>query len=188
MYLIFIAVGIVIVLIAGIAIYGSLRIHSPSRKLPVQGQEFPDGFLWGTGEDAYQHEGGNLNNDWARWESQKPSPIENGYVCGRSVDFYNRYESDFELAKRDGQNSHRIGIEWSRVEPHLGVYDEDAWKHYEAMLVSLKAKGFTVFFNIWHFTLPLWATDIGGWESDIVMKRWEAFVRECAIRFGKYID
>jgi len=188
MYFIFCAIVVLVVVIVGTAIYGSLRIHPPSRKLPVQGQEFPDGFLWGTGEDAYQHEGGNLNNDWARWELQKPSPIENGYVCGRSVDFYNRYESDFDLAKRDGQNAHRIGIEWSRVEPQMGVYDVEAWKHYEAMLISLKDKGFTVFFNLWHFTLPLWAVDMGGWESDTVMERWEAFVRECAIRFGKHVD
>ena len=188
MYFVFITIGIVVVVIAGIAIFGSLRIHPPSRKLPVQGQEFPAGFLWATGEDAYQHEGGNLNNDWARWEAQKPSPIENGDVCGRSVDFYNRYESDFELAKRDGQNAHRIGIEWSRVESTLGTYNEEAWRHYEAMLVSLKDKGFTVFFNIWHFTLPLWAVDMGGWENDTVMERWEAFVRECALRFGKYVD
>lgn len=188
MYLIFYAVIVLVAVIAGVALYGTLRMHPPSKKLPVQGQAFPAGFLWATGEDAYQHEGGNLNNDWARWEAQKPSPIENGDVCGRSVDFYNRYEGDFELAKGDGQNAHRIGIEWSRVEPRMGAYDVEAWEHYEAMLISLKNKGFTVFFNIWHFTLPLWVADLGGWESGKVMERWEAFVRECAVRFAKYVD
>lgn len=178
----------IILLFTGLAIYGSLRVHPPSRKLPIAGQEFPSGFLWATGEDAYQHEGGNLNNDWARWESMNPSPIENGDTCGRSVDFFNRYESDFELARRDGQNAHRIGIEWSRVEPLQGMYDKEAWKHYESMLSSLRQKGFTVFLNIWHFTLPLWAVDLGGWESEHVMKRWEAFVTECAVRFGQYVD
>ena len=188
MYFIFGTIIILAAVLAGAILYGHLRVHPPSRKLPIRGQRFPDGFLWSTGEDAYQHEGGNLNNDWARWESQKPSPIENGDVCGRCVDFYNRYEGDFDLAKRDGQNAHRIGIEWSRAEPHMGVYDEDAWEHYEDMLVSLKNRGFTVFFNVWHFTLPLWAADLGGWENAAVMERWEAFVRECAIRFAKYID
>ncbi len=168
--------------------YGNLRVHPPSRKLAVRGQVFPEGFLWATGEDAYQHEGGNLNNDWARWESQIPSPVEGGYTCGRSVDFYNRYEDDFSLAKLDGQNAHRIGIEWSRVEPSEGSYDEEAFRHYKVMLASMKRRGFTVFFNIWHFTLPLWAADIGGWESERVMARWEAFVRECALRFGRHVD
>lgn len=182
------AAAVLASVIAGIAIYGALRTHPPSRKLPVQGQQFPPGFLWATGEDAYQHEGGNLNNDWARWELLNPSPIENGDVCGRSVDFYNRYEGDFELAQRDGQNAHRIGIEWSRLEPQQGIYDLNAWQHYEVMLGSLKRKGFTVFLNIWHFTLPLWAAEMGGWENTAVMERWEALVRECAVRFAKYVD
>ena len=67
MYFVFFAAVVLAAVIAGAALYGSLRIHPPSKKLPVQGQEFPAGFLWATGEDAYQHEGGNLNNDWARW-------------------------------------------------------------------------------------------------------------------------
>lgn len=175
---------------AGLAasLYGNLRRHPPSRPIPIQGQTFPAGFLWATGEDAYQHEGGNFNNDWARWEQQKPSPIESGEICGPAADFYNRYTEDFDLAVRDGQNAHRIGIEWSRVEPQPGIYDEAAWQHYEHMLAALKEKGLTVFFNIWHFTLPLWAVDTGGWENPELMTRWEAFVRECARRFGRYID
>ncbi|MBP7736405.1 MAG: glycoside hydrolase family 1 protein [Spirochaetes bacterium] len=169
-------------------VYGNVRKLPPSRKAVVKGDAFPEGFLWATGEDAYQHEGGNCNNDWFQWESGTPSPIENGDTCGASVDFFNRYEEDFSRAKSDGQNAHRIGIEWSRVEPERGRYDEKAWDHYGAMLASLKEKGFTVFLNLWHFTLPLWAADLGGWESGAVMERWRAYVRECALRFGRYVD
>ena len=31
-------------------------------------QTFPDGFRWGTATAAHQIEGGNVNNDWWRWE------------------------------------------------------------------------------------------------------------------------
>jgi beta-glucosidase len=174
--------------LVAVSLYGNLRVHPPSRKIPIQGQGFPEGFLWATGEDAYQHEGGNLNNDWARWEATTPSPIEDGETCGPAIDFYNRYEDDFHLAVKDEQNAHRIGIEWSRVEPQMGIYDEVAWEHYETILLSLKEKCFVVFFNLWHFTLPLWAVDLGGWESPAVMERWEAFVKECATRFGNFVD
>ncbi|HNU91933.1 MAG TPA: family 1 glycosylhydrolase [Spirochaetota bacterium] len=91
-----------------VIIYGALRRPCPSAR------KFPDGFLWATGEDACQHEGWSLNNDWARWEAQEPPPIESGERCGIAADFYNRYESDFYLAARDGQNAYRFGIEWSR--------------------------------------------------------------------------
>ncbi len=189
--MIYIAVYVLLAIVlgfTGLVIYMNLRVHPSSERIPIAGQRFPKGFLWSTGEDAYQHEGGNLNNDWARWEAQSPSPIDNGDRCGRAVDFYNRYMHDFELAARDHQNAHRIGIEWSRVEPRMGEYDEKAWRRYEEMLRSMKKRGFVSFFNIWHFTLPLWAVELGGWESDEVMARWEAFVRECALRLGPYVD
>ena len=169
-------------------IYSNFRVLPPSIRIPIAGQRFPKGFLWATGEDAYQHEGGNLNNDWARWEAQSPSPIDNGDRCGRAVDFYNRYMHDFKMAAADHQNAHRIGIEWSRVEPRIGEYDDKAWRRYEDMLRTMKKHGFVSFFNIWHFTLPLWAVELGGWESDEVTARWESFVRECAKRLGRYID
>ena len=146
-------------LIVAITLYGAFRRPRPSAPVSVTGQRFPDGFLWATGEDAYQHEGGNLNNDWARWEAREPSPIESGERCGIAVDFYNRYESDFDLAARDGQNAHRIGIEWSRVEPEKGRYDEEAFERYGAMIDAMRKRGFVVFLNLWHFTLPLWAAD-----------------------------
>ncbi len=175
--------------LAGVAsLAGNLRKHPPSRRLSLRNRSFPEGFLWATGEDAYQHEGGNHNNDWARWEAQTPSPIQDGRTCGTSIDFYHRYEGDFRRAEGDFQNAHRIGVEWSRLEPEKGSYDENAFEHYEDMLSSMKSLGFTVFLNLWHFTLPLWAADRGGWDDESVMERWKALVEKVARRFGKYVD
>jgi beta-glucosidase len=148
---------------------------------------FPPGFLWATGEDAYQHEGGNVHADWYAWE-RDAKPFADGSTAGDCVDFYKRYEEDFARAKADGHNAHRIGFEWSRLEPQEGVYDEEAWEHYAAMLRSLKAKGFTVFVNLWHFTLPAWAAERGGWLDDGVMARWEAYAAECGRRFHAEVD
>jgi beta-glucosidase len=152
------------------------------------GLEFPQGFLWAAGEDAYQHEGGNVNADWFEWERGEPRPFRDGSVSGICVDFWNRWESDFTLAARDGHNAHRIGIEWSRVEPREGEYDTAALDRYGNMLRSLRAKGFTTFVNLWHFTLPTWAAKKGGWLSDEVFAHWEAYVAECARRFRPYVD
>ncbi len=183
-----IAAGVVLLALLAAAAYGNLRRHPRSRTIPLAGQSFPRGFLWATGEDAYQHEGGNFNNDWAAWEAVDPSPITNGDRCGIAADFYERYASDFRRAKKDGQNAHRIGVEWSRLEPREGEYDERAWKRYEAMLRALKREGFTVFLNLWHFTLPLWAARKGGWENPGLMARWEELVARCAARFGPMVD
>ena len=183
----YVLLAIVLVLVL-ITLHGFFRVPAPSQTIPLTGQTFPEDFLWATGEDAYQHEGGNNHNDWYLWELQDPSPIEHGDRNIKGIGFYRLYENDFGLAKKDNQNAHRIGIEWSRVEPEPGKYDEKAWAHYEQMLRSLKRKDFTVFFNLWHFTMPIWASELGGFESPVVMERWEKFVTECARRFGIYVD
>lgn len=165
-----------------------IKRPGPGMILPLQGQVFPPGFLWGTGEDAYQHEGGNDRADWYAWERTEPRPFADGSVAGRCVDFWNRYEEDFARAAADGQNFHRIGIEWSRVEPEPGVYDEAAFDHYRNMLLSLRAKGMKVAVNLWHFTLPGWAARAGAWEDPVTMNRWETYVAECGRRFGGLVD
>ncbi len=160
----------------------------PSAHIEPDIAPFPDGFLWASGEDAYQHEGGNSNADWYKWELSEPRPFKDGSVSGICADFWNRWEEDFTQAADDGHNSHRIGIEWSRVEPEEGVWDEEAWTRYSKMIDSMRSKGFVVFVNLWHFTLPAWAAARGGWLDEGVFTRWEAYVRECARRFGGRVD
>jgi beta-glucosidase len=149
---------------------------------------FPDGFLWGTAEEAYQHEGFSYNNDWYEWERKDPSPIARNETVGKGVDFYHRWEEDFRRAAAGGENAHRIGLEWSRIEPEPGRYDEGEISRYRAMLESMRSKGFTVFLNLWHFTLPLWAYRSGGWADPRLMDRWKQYVRLCAERFGDLVD
>ena len=63
----------------------------------------------------------------------------------------------------------------SRIEPETGVYDEEALAKYEEMLRVMKEEhGFVTFLNLWHFTIPLWADEMGAWENPEFMERWEA--------------
>ena len=122
--------------------------------------KFPDGFLWGSATSSYQVEGGIENNDWAE-------AARNGKVpaAGRACDHYNRYEEDFDIARSLGQNAHRFSIEWARVEPEEGKFDEGAIEHYRKVLMALKERGLEPFVTLWHFTLPLWFSRMGGFEN-----------------------
>ena len=162
--------------------------HLPSRPVAWAGRVFPEGFVWFTGEDAYQHEGGNRNNDWAAMEASVQSPVPHGERNEMAADFFRRYEEDFDRITRAGHQAHRLGVEWSRIEPERGRYDEAALAVYGRMLESLRGRGVKIFLNVWHFTLPLWASDLGGWENDEVMDEWRRLVRTLARRFGRVVD
>lgn len=137
--------------------------------------KFPQGFLWGAATSAYQVEGGNINNDW-------------GDKAGQACDQYNLYESDFDLAKSLNQNSHRLSLEWSRIEPNEGEFDVSEIEHYKAVLKSLKDRGFTVMLTLWHFTLPKWVAEKGGWENGKTPEYFERFVKRVVPQLGEWVD
>jgi beta-glucosidase len=139
-------------------------------------KKFPQGFYWGAATASYQVEGGIENCDWAKAAREGKVP-----TAGRSSDHYNRYEEDFNIAKRLGHNAHRFSIEWARIEPEEGKFDEKEIEHYRNVLRALHSRGMTPFITLWHFTLPLWFSESGGFErkdSPEIFARYCKFVVE----------
>ncbi len=144
---------------------------------------FPEGFFWGTATSAHQVEG-NSHNDWSRWEKQNAQRLASqaekefgrlaswpdirtqaqdpaNYISGRACGHYERFREDFDIAKRLGHNAHRFSIEWSRIEPEEGRFDEKALEHYRQVVSALRERGIEPFVTLWHWTLPLWLAQKG---------------------------
>ncbi len=124
--------------------------------LPHAPIRFEPGFMWGVACSAFQAEGGDVQNDWvaaARAGRVPPNP-GNG--------FWQRAEEDFRLVAGLGLRHYRLSIEWSRVEPERGRYDESALDRYRAMCDAAYAAGLTPWVNLFHFTQPLWFAERGG--------------------------
>lgn len=146
--------------------------------------KFPDGFLWGAATSAHQVEGGNINNNWWEWEQGKPLPLRSG----QASDQYNLYEQDFNLAKELNHNSHRLSIEWSRIEPKMGEFNQSEIDHYIKVLKHLKSLNIKVMLTLWHFTLPLWVAEIGGWENGKTVKYFIRFLQKIVPEIAEYVD
>ncbi|TFG09689.1 glycosyl hydrolase family protein [Candidatus Thorarchaeota archaeon] len=123
--------------------------------------EFPKGFLWGSAASSHQTEGGN-RNDWREWE-KIPGKIRDGEDSEIACDHYNRYEEDFDLAKKFGHQVHRFSIEWSRIEPHMGKWNEREIEHYRKVVQSLIERDIQPMVTLHHFTNPIWFRDMGAW-------------------------
>ncbi|MFT7507277.1 MAG: beta-glucosidase [Acidimicrobiales bacterium] len=136
-------------------------------------KKFPEGFYWGAATASYQVEGFNENCDWAKAAKEGRVP-----GAGRLADHYHRYEEDFDIAKELGHNAQRFSIEWGRIEPQEGVFDEKEIEHYRSALKALKKRNITPFITLWHFTLPLWFSESGGFErkdSSVIFARYCAY-------------
>jgi beta-glucosidase len=124
---------------------------------------FPARFLWGTASSSYQCEGGNINNQWYRWEQQ--GRILSGERCGKAANWWERAEQDFALAEQMENNAMRISLEWSRVEPEEGRWDEAVIERYRAMLMDLRRRYILPVVTLHHFTDPLWFAERGGFAN-----------------------
>ena len=139
-------------------------------------KNFPENFYWGAATASYQVEGGIENCDWAKAAREGRVP-----VCGRACDHYNRYEADFDIAKSLGHNAHRFSLEWARIEPEEGKFDEKEIEHYRQVIQALKARGLKPYTTLWHFTLPIWFSESGGFErkdSPEIFARYAKYVAE----------
>lgn len=138
-------------------------------------KRFPKEFLLGTSTAAHQVEGNNIHNDnWAQEHmphSNYPEP--SGIAC----DEYNRYEEDIKLMEKVGYNAYRFSLEWARIEPEEGCFNEEEIEHYRREIRCCKEHGITPLVTLFHFTSPVWLIQKGGWEAESTVYYFERYVR-----------
>jgi len=174
---------------------------------------FPKDFMWGASTSSHQVEG-NTYNQWTVWELQnarrladtakkrldwtpkwnevaKEAENPENYLSGVGIKHYDLYKKDFDLAKKLNINSLRFGIEWSRVEPKEGVWSAEGFNYYRDYIEELLKRGIVPVLNIWHWTMPVWFTDKGGFAKRKNIYYFERFVekmcKELPINKLKYI-
>jgi len=169
--------------------------------------KFPDGFLWGASTSAHQVEGNN-HNSWSEWEKRNAHRLPGlaearwqrwqqgrfpemskpqNYISGRSANHHHLFEKDFDLAKSLGHNAHRFSIEWSRIEPEEGRFNQKEIEHYKKVLEALRARGMEPFVTLWHWTTPLWLERKGSWENPVIVEYFEKYVDVLAEALGDVV-
>lgn len=152
------------------------------------GAAFPEGFLWGAATSSHQVEGSPCDSDWWGWE-QRPGAIHDGTRCGDAADWWaGRAEDDLRSAAALGHTAHRLSVEWSRIEPAPGRFDEAALARYAAILDAAQASGLRTMVTLHHFTLPRWAAAGGSWLDPGLPERFATFAARCATAWGERVD
>ena len=168
--------------------------------------KFPKNFLWGVATSAHQIEGGQ-HNQWSVWELENAKALAaqssyqfddlsnwpevkrsaqtpSNYVSGRATEHYARFAEDISLVRKLNLNAFRFSIEWSRVQPEQGAWDAGAVKHYKEVLAELKKQGIEPMVTLFHFTLPVWFTEMGGFEKRANVKFFVEFAERILSELG----
>lgn len=139
---------------------------------------FPDDFVFGVATSAYQVEG-HIENDWSEWE--RAGKLKSSHArCGRGVDHWNRLEEDVALAREVAATAFRISLEWARIEPRRGHFDEAAIDRYRQRLLHMKAAGLRPVVTLHHFTHPSWFHAETPWHEPGSLAAFRRYARACA--------
>lgn len=120
-------------------------------------------FLIGAATAAHQVEGNNIHSDFWAMEHMKNTSFKEPSLD--AVDHYNRYREDIDLMADAGLNAYRFSIEWARIEPVKGQFDEKEIEHYRSVLTYCREKGMEPIVTMHHFSSPKWLISEGGWED-----------------------
>lgn len=168
--------------------------------------DFPKKFFWGASTAAHQVEGGT-HNQWSIWELENAAtraqqakyefthlPVweeikdeainPKNYISGAACNHYNLYEEDFDRLTQLNMNAFRFSIEWSRIEPEEGRWDNHAIEHYKLYLHALQRRGIEPFVTLWHWTMPEWFTAKGGFEKRGNVKYFVRFAQKVCHELG----
>ena len=170
---------------------------------------FAKHFLWGATTAAHQVEGGN-HNQWSVWElenakskaaqaeyhvrdypawdrikSQAKDP--NNYVSGVLADHYHNFKQDFDYLQKMHMNAYRFSVEWSRVEPQEGAWNSEAISHYKDYIAELKKRDIEPIMTLFHFTLPVWFAEKGGFTKRSNVRYFTRFAEKVLSELGSQV-
>ena len=128
---------------------------------------FPENFLWGAATAAAQVEGGYLEGGRTPsiWDAAPKEKIKGGENCHVACDFYHKWREDVALMKEMGLKSYRFSVSWPRIVPEKGKVNKEGLKFYSDLVDALLSAGIEPLVTLYHWDMPVWVNDYGGWES-----------------------
>lgn len=140
-------------------------------------------FIFGTATAAYQvegavAEGGRTPCIWDVFAKQ-PGAVANGDDGSVACDHYHRYKQDIDLMQQLGTDSYRFSISWPRIFPEKGRYNPAGMQYYKDVLTALKKHGIQAAVTLYHWDLPQWAAEEGGWLNRRCAEWFTDFAQKC---------
>ncbi|QUH02518.1 glycoside hydrolase family 1 protein [Saccharopolyspora erythraea] len=139
---------------------------------PASAADRSRSFYWGVASSGYQTEGSAPDSNWSRYVGAGGGEVD---PYANATDFRHRYPEDIRLARDMGVNTYRFGVEWARVQPAPGVWDEAELAYYDDVVRRITDAGMTPMITLNHWVHPGWVADLGGWAEDRTVEDWLAF-------------
>lgn len=155
-------------------------------------KKFPDHFLWGAATSAPQSEGhsslnGKSPSTWDKWYTLNPEKFQKNQGPEHTSNMYETYAADARRMKEINLNSFRTSIAWTRLLPDGKTINQEAVSFYRDYFTELHANGVKPIINLFHFDMPWWLMEKGGWESRESVDAFAFYANTCFELFGDLV-
>ncbi len=154
---------------------------------------FPKDFLWGCATASYQvegaiEEGGRVPSIWDTFCKQQGA-ILNGDDGRFAADQYHRYEEDVALMASLGFQAYRFSIAWPRIiSDRNGTVNQEGIDYYVRLCTSLREHGIQAVATLYHWDLPQYLGDTGGWTNRETVYAFAEYAAVCFEHLGPHVD
>ncbi|MGO2012804.1 family 1 glycosylhydrolase, partial [Pseudoalteromonas sp.] len=147
--------------------------------LPANSPLLSKDFTFGVATASFQIEGGANDRLPCIWDTfcSTPGKIADNSDGLVACDHYTRWPQDIELIDSLGVDAYRLSISWPRVMKQDGTLNPIGVKFYTDILDELKRRNIKAFVTLYHWDLPQYLEDEGGWLN-----------RNTAYEYAKYAD
>lgn len=141
----------------------------------------PAGFLWGAATASYQIEGhpladGACPSNWHRFTHRR-GKVQDGTNGDLACDHYRRWVEDVGHLAELGVGAYRFSVAWPRVVPAPGQVNRRGLAFYDRLVDALLAAGIRPFVTLFHWDLPAWLEDRGGFTRRETLEHLEFYGR-----------
>ncbi|MCF2860816.1 GH1 family beta-glucosidase [Pseudoalteromonas sp. Cnat2-41] len=151
----------------------------PKLTLPTESKMLQRDFIYGVATSSFQIEGARAARLPCIWDTfcRQPGAIVDGSHGDVACEHIARWQQDVELITNLGVDAYRLSIAWGRVMDEHGQPNQEGIRFYQNLVAALTAQGIKVFVTLYHWDLPQYLEDQGGWLN-----------RQTAYAFAEYAD
>ncbi len=152
--------------------------------------QFPASFEWGVTTLAYETEGYAKTSTWYAWENQTNLQGKQFTQTrsGNGIAQAQHYKEDVKLMKEMGITTYCFSLDWSRIEPEQGKFDETMLHYYTDLCDELIKNNITITAILKDYCDPLWWGYIGGFEHEKNIPLFERYCLKMYEVLGTKVD
>ena len=161
-------------------------------KFPKDSKLNDQEFIFGVATASYQIEGATNVDDRCPsiWDTfcAKPGAVYKQHNGDVACLHYHLYQQDVNLIANLGMDAYRLSIAWPRIIKPDGSINQKGLDFYDRVISSLKEKKLTIMATLYHWDLPQYLDDEGGWLNRETANKFAEYVEVVSAYFGDRID